>query len=135
MLDNTIVLSVNEDNDDGTTPAVDITYSRQVEAENRSEYVASDHTSLTRNKLGFYRTFPKKNGNYRGSEKVSAKFTEDKEVPSIVVDEDISSPFILEVNSSCPVGVTDADKLAMRMRMAAWLMSDEATSWHNQQQI
>jgi hypothetical protein len=136
MLDNTITIDVNEDNDDGTTPAVEVVYSRFTEAENRSEYISADHTALNRDKLGFYRTFPKANGKYRGSEKTSMKITEDFDVPSTEVDVDITAPQIGEISFSSPVGLTSDQKKAFRMRFVALLSDDELMEkWHGSQQI
>lgn len=119
-----ITLSVNTDNDDGTTPAVDIDYTRFDTYQNRSIYIADNHTLALRDMLGFYRTFPKQNGNFRGVQKSAVKFTIDQSVPGVDAETTIIHPSLGEVSFNFAVGVSDAHRLEMRMRMVAILLDD-----------
>lgn len=124
MLDNTITLDVDHDNDGGTTPDQTKTYTRYDEYQNRSEYISSTHTLGLRDKLGFYRTQPKVSGNFRGTAKSSVKFTQDYSVDGVDATTTVIVPGILEVSFSLPVGVTAAQSLELRMRAVALLMDD-----------
>jgi len=119
MQPDSITLSVNADNDDGTTPDVDIVYSRYDEYQNRSVYIAADHSLSVRNTMGFYRTFPKPSGNFLGVAKSAIKFTQDYVVPGADSTTTITAPGLAEVNFSLPVGITPAQTLALAMRVAA----------------
>jgi hypothetical protein len=121
MQPNTITLSVNEDNDDGTTALVDSHFTLFEEFQNRSEYIHTNHTMVMRDKLGFYRTQPKINGNFRGMAKSAVKFTKDHMVPGVDTTTEIIAPSIIEIRISNPVGMTPAETLAMVMRAAAFL--------------
>lgn len=124
MLNNTITLAVNEDNDGGTTPAVDNVYSRFDQYQNRTIYTSNSHSLTVPDTLTFYRTFPKTTGNYPGQAKTAAKFSKTIAV-SGVNGEDVMGPLILEVSLSAPVGATTAQKLLMRQRAVALLDRDD----------
>lgn len=124
MLPNQIVLAVNELNDDGTVPEVIRNYSRYIEHLNRSEYISDDHTLAVRDKLGFYRTFQKKVGNFAGVAKAAAKITSDY---SVVGNDSIATfiaPGIIDIGFSLPVGMTPVQIRALRMRAAALLCNE-----------
>lgn len=124
MQSNTITLSVNHDNDDGTTATIPYTFSRYEEFQNRSQYIESNHTLALRNMLGLYRTPPKVSGNFRGTAKSSVKFTKDFSVPGVDASSEIIVPGICEVSFSLPVGVTAAESKEIRMAMVALLQDD-----------
>jgi hypothetical protein len=71
-----------------------------------------------RDQMAFYRTLPKRSGNYKGTAKSAVKFTTD-----VIVDgvdgSSITAPLILELSISCPVGVSDATILAARQRVVS----------------
>lgn len=124
MLSNTITLAVDEDNDGGTTPAIEHIYSRFDEYQNRSEYIHANHTVATRDKLGFYRTFPKTNGNFRGTQKCAVKLTKDYSVDGVDTETTLVRPAIGEIGFSFPVGLTPAQTLEFRMRLVAVILDD-----------
>jgi len=125
MLDNTISIDVNHDNDDGTTGLQTIEFSRFEEFQNRSVYIASNHTLASRNLLTFFRTQPKQSGNFRGVAKSAVKLTEDFLVDGVDATTANVSPGIIEIGFSFPVGMTDAQILDLRMRAAALLLMDD----------
>jgi len=133
MQPNTIALDVNDDNDDGTTPVVTATYSRYDEYQNRAEYIAEDHTLALRNKLGIYRTFPKPSGNFLGVAKSAIKFTQDYSLAGADATTTITAPGIIEVSFSLPVGMTPAQTLELRMRVAAMIVTDAVMAPLNDQ--
>lgn len=124
MQSNEITLSVNEDNDDGTTAEVDHVYQRYEEYLNRSIYIGETHVPAARDTIGMYRTFPKTNGNFKGVEKTSLKFTKDIVVDGVDGLAQLTSPLIGEVSFSMPVGATDAEKVLLRMKMVAAIAND-----------
>jgi hypothetical protein len=124
MLANQITLEVNDDNDDGTTALVENIFQRFEEYLNRSEYIHTNHTIALRDKLGFYRTPPKTNGNFRGTAKSAAKFTKDFEVAGVDSSTTLTVPAIIEISQSLPVGLTPAQTLELRMRMVALILMD-----------
>jgi hypothetical protein len=119
-----ITLSVNTDNDDGTTAEEEITYSHFQTFENRSEYISEDHTLELRDKLVLYRTFPKTAGNFRGTAKTAVKTTKDHSVEGVDNSTTIVAPGIIETSFSFPVGMTEAQKTELRMRHVAMLSED-----------
>jgi len=124
MQANVITLSVNEDNDDGTTAEVEHSYQRYEEYLNRSIYIGENHVPAARDIIGMYRTFPKVNGNFKGVEKSSLKATKDIVVNGVDGLAQLTSPLIGEVNFSIPVGATDSDVLLLRMKLVAAIMND-----------
>jgi hypothetical protein len=123
-LSSSFTLSVNDDNDDGSTAEVEIDYAEFSSYLNRSEYISEYHTLAARDKLGFYRTLPKTSGNFRGVAKSAVKFTKDYEVAGVDAETTNIAPGIVEVNFAFPVGVTPADALELRMRAVALLQDD-----------
>lgn len=124
MQSNQITLAVDVDNDGGTTAAVISTYTRFDEYQNRSEYIHANHSVAVRDKMGFYRTFPKANGNFRGTSKCTIKFTKDYSVAGVDSQTTLIRPAIAEASFSLPVGLTPAQSLEFRMRLVAALRDD-----------
>lgn len=124
MQPNTITLSVDTDNDGGTTAAVDAIFSRYHEYDNRSEYIASDHSLAARNMLGLYRTQPKPNGNFKGMARSAVKNTKDFEVAGVDAVTTIVAPAIANTDFNFPVGMTPEQTLEMRMLHIAALIDD-----------
>lgn len=125
MQPNTITLAVNEDNDDGTTPAVDKDYSRYEEYLNRSTYISEDHVLGASDTLKLYRSLPKPSGNFRGVAKTSVKFSKDFEVDGVDSSTSLTAPLIFECSFSIPVGVLTANVVEMRQRLVTLLCDDE----------
>lgn len=132
MLSNEITLAVDTANTGTTT---NLTYTRFDEYNNRTVYISADHEPSARDELTFYRTFPKPSGNFLGTRKAALKFS--KELP--VLDKEgntIMSPFIFEVSTSIPLGVSTADQVEMRQRGVAILDNDTLMNlFHDKQNI
>jgi hypothetical protein len=128
MQPNEIILAVDEDNDGGTTAAVEHTYSRSNYFQNKSEYISETHTLSSRDKLALYRTLPKRSGNFLGMAKTAIKFTQDISVAGVDSTTLVVAPGIVDVAFSMPVGVTSAQSLALRMRAVALLLDDDVMS-------
>jgi len=122
MQDNVISLAVDKLNN-GTTIIED--FNRYEEYLNRSVYIGTGHTPDSRNTLAMYRTFPTKSGNFKGVSKSSIKLTKDHMVSGADGVSSLTSPVIVEVNFSVPVGVSAADMKICRQRLIAALDSDE----------
>lgn len=125
MLTNEFTLSVNEDNDGGTTPEIDHDYSRYDEYQNRSVYIGEGHSLSARDTIGFYRSFPKASGNFLGTAKPAVKITKDFTVAGIDSSTSLTVPAIVDIGFSLPVGLTAAQITALRMKAVA-LLSDDA---------
>jgi hypothetical protein len=123
MQDNTITLSVDEANDGVTTADVDHIYQRFDSFSTRSLYHHNGHEPDMRDMLGFYRTAAKRNGNNRGSQRSSFKFTKDVEVTG-VDGNTVITPMYFEVNASIPLGVSDADIMKERQKCISLLDDD-----------
>lgn len=121
MQANTITLSVDAANTG--TPANQV-YSRYEEYPNRSSYIGDDHLPEVRNTMGIYRTFPTRTGNFKGASKSAVKFTQDVVVPGVDSTTEITSPIIVEVSFSVPVGAASADLKELRQRVIAALDQD-----------
>lgn len=123
MLDNTIILSVDEQND-GVGP-VNHVYTRFEENANRSTYIHSAHSLTAKDTLSFYRTAPKPSGNFRGVAKTAQKFS--KDITVLGVDgSNITAPIIVEISWSLPVGATAAQAMIARQKVVS-LMDLDAT--------
>jgi len=131
MQPNDITLSVDTENDGvGLESQV---FSRFEEHLNRSQYIGPNHSVSARNILGLYRTFPKVNGNFRGVAKTSTKFTEDILVSGVDGVSQLTSPIIVEISFSIPVGATHAQILEARQRALALLDLDTVMTPLNEQ--
>lgn len=117
MLDNTITLAVDVLNNG--TP-VNQLFTRDEEYVNRSVYTGPDHSLVSRQTLGFYRTPVKKSGTDLGTAKSSFKLTEDVTVLNSV-GASVLKPAIVNVDASFPVGITAAVALELRQRAIAVL--------------
>lgn len=131
MLTNTITLPVDGDR---TSTAVDQVYTRFSEAQDKTVYVRSDHSIDERHELAIIRRFPSRSGNFKGTQKVTLKFTDDYTVAG-VDGSDIVAPVIEEHNMSIPVGVAIADVLATRMRGVALLADTEVDATFERNEI
>lgn len=100
MQDNTITLAVDVANN-GTS--VDQVFNRYLEETNRTTYRGPGDTLVERNQMAFYRTPPKRSGNYLGSAKSGVKLTLDIDV--VQADGTTTkAPIIVDLSFSVPVG-------------------------------
>lgn len=121
MLPDELTLTIDPELDgQSTTEAV---FTRYEEDKSKSTYISSAHTVASRDQLQFYRTFPKQNGNFRGVQKATIKFTKDAIVDGVNGDP-VVAPLIIEVNFSIPVGYASADVAAVRSGLVS-LFKDE----------
>lgn len=127
-LPNTITLAVDIANDN---VLVNQDYDRFLERENHTVYTGEDNSSSAKNQITFYRTFPKPQGNSRGVERSAIKVVQDKVVLGADGLAQLTSPVIIKIDVGRPVGVSDADFLAIKMRAASALVSAESTSLTN----
>lgn len=132
MQSDQIVLAVDAAND--SNPANE-TFSRYQEFENRSVYIGPGHLPEARNMLALYRTFPTRVGNFKGVLKTSVKLTKDMEVAGVDSSTAITSPAILELSFSVPVGVTAANLVHLRQTALALLDDDTFMNSLNIQQV
>lgn len=130
MQPNTITLPVDETN---TNVVVNHVLSRFEEFQNRSTYIESNHSVAARDQLQFYRTFPKASGNFRGTSKCSVKFTKDLQVTGVDGVSSLTSPIIVEVSFSIPVGASTAEILLARQKAIALLDLDSVMTPFNEQ--
>lgn len=122
MLAETYELPVDVLNN-GTTE--DQTLKRDDYVTNRSTYVFEDsHDREARDQVQFYRTYGKRSGNSRGSDKCAIKITTDISVDNADGSGQIILPLIGEVSFSIPLGTTDAQTLVLRQRLVALLDED-----------
>lgn len=121
MLDDVITLAVDEANDSNLTNHV---FSRFEEYQNRSVYTEAIHSVIARDTLTFYRTFPKVMGNFRGTAKSAMKFSKDYSVDGVDGVASLTSPLIVEVSCSIPVGIAVADQMIARQRVISLLDGD-----------
>lgn len=117
MQANEITLSVDVANS-GTT--VNHVFTRHSEEPSKTTYRGPDDSLLVRNTLAFYRTAPKRSGNYLGSAKSGVKFTQDVSVTQLD-GTTTKAPLIVEVSFSVPVGATTAQTKEIRQRALAIL--------------
>lgn len=121
MQPNQLTLAVDVENT-GTT--VNEIYTRYEEYQNRSTYIGASHVPDKRDLVGIYRTFPTKTGNFKGTAKSSVKFTKDVTVPGADSSTSLTSPIIIDVAFSVPVGALAADLKHLRQRVLAILDDD-----------
>jgi hypothetical protein len=122
MQPNTISLDVDTLND--TAAVVTEVYTRFEEYLNRSKYIGENHSLASRDELTLYRTFPKQAGNFKGVGKSAVKFAVDITVPGVDASTTLTSPIIMEISFSVPVGALPADVLLARQRGLALLDLD-----------
>lgn len=121
MLADVLTLAVDDLNNDGSTDHV---FDRFEEYQNRSVYTGVNHSVITRDTLSFYRTFPKVMGNFKGTAKCAMKFSKDYAVDGVDGIASLTSPLIIEVSCSVPVGIAVADQMVGRQRVIALLDDD-----------
>lgn len=121
MQPNTLTLNVDPAND---STIVAETFDRSDYYANRSTYFGVNHDAESRDQITLYRTYPTKSGNFKGVKKSALKFTRDFTVDGVDGVAQLTSPIIVDVSFSIPVGVTDAAVLAMRQLVVAALDSD-----------
>lgn len=102
MLENTLTLSLPN----GGTP-VNMTITRIDVFQNRSVYHEPTHSTTVRRTVGFYRTLPKRSGDFLGVSKSAAKTTMDLSVLD-AKGATITAPAIGEISFSVPIGATEA---------------------------
>lgn len=132
MQANEVTLNVDYLNDGTTTPEA---FERAEEYLNRSVYVSSAHTLESRDMFTLYRSPASKSGNFKGVGKTAAKFTKDFSVTGVDGVATLTSPVIIEISFSIPVGVSAADVLKCRQRALALLDSDTEMDKLNVQQL
>jgi len=96
-------------------------YSRYEETQNRSVYIAADHLPDARNMFTVTRSFPTRNGNFKGVGKTSVKFTEDRSIAGVDSSSTLTAPTIIEVSFSVPVGMNVSHVSDLRERVRAIL--------------
>lgn len=121
MQPNVITLNVDENRDGALTANVDYLYERFDTFNSRSIFNGPSHLPDSRETLSLYRTPAKANGNFRGTQKSSFKFTTDIEVAGVDGTTTIVSPIIFEVSASIPLGATSAQVLLEQQRIVAAL--------------
>lgn len=121
MLDNSYTFAVDVANNGTTENQIFVRFEEYL---NRSLYKGPDHTLVSRDVLGFYRTMPTKSGNFNGVAKSSFKLTTDTSVPGVDSTTSLTAPLIGEVNFSLPVGATAADMKILRQRLISILDND-----------
>lgn len=129
MQPNTITLDVDVLNNGTTEEQI---FTRFEEQQNRATYIGEGHLPGSRNTLALYRSFPTKNGNFRGTGKSSVKLT--KDISVLGVDgNSIIVPMICELNFSVPVGAVAADVVEFRQVALAVLDDDSVMTPLNMQ--
>lgn len=123
MQDNVITLAVDELNDDNTVNHVFTRFDDSFA--NRSVYIGENHQLTARDTLSLYRSFPKAAGNFPGVAKSSIKFSMDHVITGVDGISQLTSPIIVEVSFSVPVGIDTAAQLIARQRAVALLDRDD----------
>lgn len=131
MQPNQIVLAVDEENN---AVSVNHTYDRFDEYQNRTVYLKDTSSMTKKDMLTLYRTFPKSNGNFKGVAKTAAKFSWDQIVDGVDGVSQLTSPIIMEISFSIPLGTPDAAILIARQRGVALLDDDTIMDALNKQQ-
>lgn len=116
MLDNSITLPVDVANN-GTI--VNQVISRHEESANRTRYTFPTHSLVSRDVVDFYRTMPKRAGNFNGVAKSAIKVTTDVAVPGVDASTTLTAPQIGEVAFAIPVGASSASIVTLRQRLIA----------------
>jgi hypothetical protein len=121
MQSDEITLQVDELNNDTDVPAV---FTRAQEFANRSVYTGVSHDLILQDKFTMYRTYQKISGNFKGTAKSAVKFSQDFVVTGVDGLASLTSPMIIELSFSVPVGISVADQLIGRQRAIAILDDD-----------
>lgn len=124
MQPNEITLTVDENNDGGTTANVDYVYNRFDTFTGRSVFNSNNHSEDSRETLSLYRTSAKASGLFRGVRKTAFKFTTDVQVVGTDGVSLITSPIITEVKMSIPLGATAEQAMLERQKALAFLDAD-----------
>jgi len=131
MQPNDITLSVDEQND-GVGP-VNYVFTRYEDYQNRAVYIGPNHSMSMRNNLTLYRTFPKISGAFRGVGKTAFKFAQDIQVDGVDGVSQLTSPIIVDVSFSIPVGATHEQVLIARQKALSLLDLDTVMTPLNEQ--
>lgn len=123
MQPQTIAYTFDHDNSGGTA-AIAVTLTRHKETVDSSTYVTPTHSDLSADHLKFYRTEPKRSGNFYGTQKVAVKRTKGRSVPTPDGNNTVA-PSIVEISAALPVGMTAAAKLEDLMELIGFLSSSE----------
>lgn len=99
------------------------TYSRYEEQVNRSTYNGPNHTMLDTDTMSFYRTLPKRSGNFNGTARSGIVIRKTVTVKD-ALGNDVRLPLIGEVNFSVPVGVSAAVTKELRQTLISVLDAD-----------
>jgi hypothetical protein len=124
MQPNTIAYTYDHDNDGGSTAAVAVTLTRHAEELHKSTYRTADHSPTNPDTMSFFRTLPKRSGDFLGVERVAVKRTRTETVESAAGLETKAASNI-EVAINLPVGLTVAEKTARLMELLGFLSSTE----------
>lgn len=116
MLDNSITLPVDVANN-GTI--VNQVITRHDPSANRTRYIFPTHSLVSRDVVDFYRTMPKRAGNFNGVAKSAIKVTTDVAVSGVDASTTLTAPLIGEVAFAIPVGASSASVVTLRQRLIA----------------
>lgn len=116
-------LSISVDAANTGSPATEV-YDRYEENLNRSVYIGNAHLPEARDTITLYRTQATRTGNFKGVSKSAVKLTKDVDVDGVDSSTTLTSPIILDLSFSVPVGVTAADLVHVRQRALALLDDD-----------
>lgn len=121
-----LTLSINHDNDDGSTAELEKAYDlyENTEVHNRAVYTSSSHTPSARDQIALYRTPAKPAGNFAGQRKSAIRLTRDFSVSTLDATGTVKAPAIIGSNFSFPEGMTDAEELELRMTHIAMLQEE-----------
>jgi hypothetical protein len=86
------------------------------------------HTLSKRHQLRLSRSFAKRSGDYRGSDKARVKSTVDVEVANVAGDGLVVAPSIAEVSFSLPRGINTVELHAQCRELAYFMLSTEAAA-------
>lgn len=92
----------------------------------RSAWQGANHTFTQRDELALYRTMPRPSDEFKGTRKTAFKFTVDVQVDHPDGVSKVTSPIILEVSASVPLGAEDAEPgLLKEIRQRAIALLDD----------
>ena len=117
MLNDSITLTLPN----GGTP-VNVNITRIDVLQNRSVSHEPAHKTTVRKTVGFYRTLPKRSGDFLGVAKSAVKSTLDMTVQN-AKGEPVISPMIGEISFSIPIGAVEADIDTLLDRLEALIKS------------